>query len=299
MKKFFLIPLLALGLTSCGLDDIKDAISSITVPKEATPTKSFTLTELPAEPYADKALHFTTSAVGAPFTTIEFLGDGQYIIERTPLNRANSLIETLSGTFTMSTSFQYVLDNGDVIDVSSLDGTHGTISYTPADGEAVSVNVTSDPAITSPATAVLCRTWSLATSKYWFSVKGICALYRGYEYKNGQLTHEDNRISDALDGLFEGDPVTLDKWPEYVSISPFGTYFVRFADGKTVVQQWKWENEGSGIIKTISDATNFNLIEFLKDHSVSVRFTENKMQLYTEYNISTTRVLNANTFVAN
>lgn len=300
MKKIlFSFALLTLGLSSCSLDNLRDVISSITVPQEATPTKSFTLTTLPAEPYADKTLHVTTSTVGAPFAIIEFLGDGHYLIERTPLNRATSLTEPLYGTFTMPTSFQYQLDNGDLIDVSALDGSRGTISYTPAGGETVSVSVASDPVIsTSHATSCLCRTWSLSTSKYWFSVKGICALYRGYEYKNGKLTHEDNRISDAIDGLFEGDPITLDKWPEHITISPFGTYFVRFASGKTICQKWKWDNEDSGIIKTISNTTEFNLIEFLKDHSASVRFTADKMQLYTEYNISTTRVLNANTFVA-
>lgn len=293
MKKIlFAFAMLAFCLTSC--DEITDVVNSIKVPDEAKPSKTFTLVEFSEEPHAADAHLFTTAQSNAPFSSIEFFGDGTYIMNTKGAARATVADEV--GTYKVDGSLHYVLDNGASIDATGLDGAHGTISYTTRDGESASIVVTSDEPLTSLASKSFCRTWTLDTSKYWLSVKGITALYRGYTLENGVLKHEDNKVADFVGDIFEGDLMTLERWPETITISPFGTYFIRFASGKTLLQSWEWNNESKGTIKTASEA-EFNIVDFLKNHDVTIRFENNSLKLYTEYDIQATRVLNANTFV--
>lgn len=290
MKKFLLLSLLAVGLTSC--EEITDVVSSVRVPAEATPSKDFTYPELPAEEHAAEAHRFVTGSSSAPFTSIEFFGDGHYIMNGVA-SRANTA--DIYGTYLVDGNLHYTLENGDVVDASGLSGGSGTVTYTPKDGDAVSVNITSDTPLTSLASKAFCRTWSLENSKYWLSVKGLMALHRDYYMENGKLEHNDNRVADFIGNFYSGDLITPDRWPETITISPFGTYFVRFASGKTLLQEWSWKDEGKGYIKTAS-GDDFNLMDFLKNHDVTIRFVDNKLVLYTEYEIQSTRINNANIF---
>lgn len=294
MKKIlFAFALVAMTFTSC--DEISDVVSSVKVPAEASPSKTFTLTQLSAEANAVDAHRFTTAHSGAPFGTLEFFGDGHYILTGGTASRATAA--DLYGTYVVDGNLHYVLDNGAVVDATGLNGPHGTVSYTPKGGEAVSVTVTSDEPLVSEASKCFCRTWHLETSKYWLSVKGIMAIYRGYYMDGGVLKHEDNKVADFIGDFYQGDLMTPDRWPETICISPFGTYFIKFASGKTLIQEWEWNNESKGTIKTASDA-EFSVVDFLKNHDVTIRFSDNKLMLYTEYDIQSTRVQNANTFVA-
>lgn len=292
MKKvLFALCALSLSFTSC--DEITDVVNSVRVPAEATPSKSFTLAQLPAEPYAASAHRFVTSQSNAPFSTIEFFADGHYILSNS--NPARATIADVYSTYTVDGNLHYTLDNGDVIDASSLNGPHGILSYTPKDGETVSISITSDEPLVSEASKCFSRTWTLEHSKYWLSVKGLMALHRDYYMENGILAHKDNRVADFIGEFYQGDLITPDRWPETITISPFGTYFVRFATGKTLLQEWAWSNEAKGTITTASD-DKFNITDFLKSHDVTIRFVDNKLTLYTEYDLSDTRVNNANTF---
>lgn len=292
MKKTLLtLPLLALCLTSC--DEITDVVSSVRVPAEATPSKDFTYPELPAEEYAAEAHRFVTGSSSAPFTSIEFFGDGHYIMSGGTASRAN--VADAFGTYLVDGSLHYTLDNGDVVDASNLTGASGTVTYTTKDGDAVSVSITSDTPLASLASKAFCRTWSIETSKYWLSVKGLMALHRDYYMENGELKHKDNPVANFIGNFYDGDLITKDRWPETITISPFGTYFVKFASGKTLLQEWSWADEGKGKIKTAS-GDDFNLMDFLKKHEFDIRFVDNKLVLYTEYDIQSTSINNANTF---
>lgn len=292
MKKIlFALVLAAFGLTSC--EEITDAINSVKVPAEAKPSKTFTLALFAPETNADAVHRFTTSQSSAPFTSIEFFGDGYFLMSNDKTARAN--VDELYGKYAMDGNLHYTLDNGDAIDASGLNGAHGTISYTPKGGESISVSVTSDQPLTSEASKTLCRTWRLNTSKYWLSVKGLMAIYRGYSMENGVFKHEDNKVADFIGEFYDGDLMTADRWPEQVTLSPFGTYYVRFASGKTLIQEWAWSNESKGTIRTKSDA-QFSITDFLKSKDVTVRFVDNSLRLYTEYDIQATRVQNVNAF---
>lgn len=293
MKKIlFAFAMLAFGLTSC--DEITDVVNSIKVPAEATPSKTFPIQEFADEPHAADAHLFTTAQSDAPFSSIEFFGDGTFIMHTKGAARAT--VADVVGTYVVDGNLHYQLDNGASIDASGLNGPHGTVSYTTRDGESVSISIASEEPLNSLASKAFCRTWTLDTSKYWLSFKGITALYRGYSLVGGTLKHDDNKVADFIGDIYEGDLMTLDRWPETITISPFGTYFVRFASGKTLLQTWEWNNEAKGLIKTASDA-EFNIVDFLKNHDVTIRFENNSLKLYTEYDIQSTRVLNANTFV--
>lgn len=292
MKKIFVSAFLAMGLTSC--EEITDAINSIKVPAEAKPSKSFTLDKFTAEPNAADARRFATSQSDAPFASIEFFGDGHYLINDGKTSRATAT--ELYGKYEVDANLHYTLANGDVIDASSLDGSHGTVTYTPMNGESVAVSIAADAPLTSDASKTICRTWRLDTSKYWLSLKGITALYRGYHLENGALTHEDNKVADFIGDIYDDELITLDRWPELITISPFGTYYVQFASGKPLTQEWEWGNEATGILKTQSDA-QFSITDFLKNKNVTIRFVDGTLRLFTEYDIQTTRVLNVNAFL--
>lgn len=290
-KNLFPLCALAFSLTSC--DEITDVVNSVRVPAEATPSKSFTLAQFSEEPHATAAHRFVTAQSGAPFSTVEFFADGHYIL--TNGNSVRATTADVYSTYSVDGNLHYTLDNGDIIDASDLNGPHGTVTYTPKDGETVSVSVASDSPLLSDASKCFCRTWTLEHSKYWLSVKGLMALHRDYYMENGRLDHKDNKVADFIGEFYQGDLITPDRWPETIIISPYGTYFVRFASGKTLLQEWSWDNEGKGTIKTTSD-DKFNITDFLKSHDLTIRFNDNKLTLYTEYEISGTRVNNANTF---
>lgn len=292
MKTYIAIPLLALGLASCTVDDIKDAISTITVPKDAKPSQLFTLNDLPAEPCAEYAQRIETGDAGAPFAAIELFADGHYILQTPAASRAEAA--PLYGTYTPQSDKAFLLDNGATIEWQEQSGAHGTVVYTPQNGNAVSVSVVGAEPFATLASKALCRTWHLNTSKYWFSLKGVTALYRGYEYKNGQIVHEDNRVANFIGTIYEGDPVTVDRWPETITLSAYGTYFIRFASGKTTLRKWKWENEATGIIRDFEDKTN--IADFLDDGCVTIRFAGDEMRIYNEYQVASTDILNVNSF---
>ena len=295
MKKiFFALCALTLSLTSCDfIEDVKDDLEAIRIPSEATPAKPFTLNEFPEEPYAAYAARYTNPS-GTPFATIEFFGNGTYAMTKSTTARA-AKDEVISGTFTMPDASHYLLDDGTVFDISGFaTNGSGAITVTPAGSDEVTVTVTPDAPMVSAATSALCRTWHLETSKYWFTVKGFNALYRGYSMQNGQITHEDNGFADKVSFLANGDPMTKDVWPEYVSISPFGTYFVQFASGKTALQSWKWSNETSGTIRL--DNLDINIMEYLRIATFTVRFNNGHLHLFGDVNITDVRVLAANDF---
>lgn len=294
MKKILLaFAFLVMGLTSC--EEITDAINSVRVPEEAKPSKSFSLGQYSDELNTDKACRFETSQSDSPFSSIEFFADGHYIITNGKATRATEA--DVYGTYSVGCDPHYTLENGDEIDATSLNGTHGTITYTPKGGDPISIKVVSASPLVSEASKCISRTWTLEHSKYWLSVKGLMALHRDYYMENGTLAHKDNKVAGFIGEFYQGDLITLDRWPETITISPFGTYFVRFASGKTLLQEWSWADEAKGKIKTASNA-EFNITDFLKNHNVTLRFDiYNKLILYTDYELSGTRIDNANTFV--
>lgn len=292
MKKiFFALCALTLTLTSC--DELTDVISSVRVPQEANPSGAFVLASLPDEPCAMQARHYETNQLDAPFGSIEFFADGHYLMANVKTARATA--DDIYGAYSVDGNFHYTLDNGDEIDATGLDGSHGTISYTQRGGEPVSISIVSDSPLISAASKCISRTWTLEHSKYWLSVKGLMALHRDYFMSNGVLQHSDNKVAGFIGEFYQGDLITPDRWPETITISPFGTYFVRFASGKTLLQKWSWDDEAKGKIKTASN-DDFNITDFLKKHDVTIRFVDNKLVLYTDYELSGTRVDNANTF---
>lgn len=292
MKKIiFAFVLLIAGFTSC--DNIEEMVNSILIPSEATPSRNFNLGVITTEEHAADARLFTTSQSNAPFTSIEFFGDGHYLMTGSKATRANTA--EVYGIYDVKGTLHYTLDNGDVIDATSLDGPHGTITYTPHGGEPVSVTIASAAPLTSEASKCFCRSWGLENSKYWLGVNGFLALHRNYYMEGGKLKHDDNKVGNFIGEFYQGDLITPDRWPETITISPFGTYFVKFASGKTLMQEWSWKDEFKGTIKTASN-DDFNLIDFLKNHDVTIRFVDDKLVLYTDYSIQSTSVYNANTF---
>lgn len=291
MKKFFFFVILALGLTSC--DEISDAVNSVRLPSEAKPSGDFFLGQFPEESNAAHAHKFSTNDPKAPFATIEFFADGHYVTTNAAATRATEA--DVYGTYTVDDNFHYTLSNGDVIDATNLDD-HCTVTYTPKNGDPISVDVISHKPLDSNADKCFCRTWSVEDSKFWLSVNGFLALYRDYYMEGRVLQHKDNFTSGFIGDFYKGELLTEKTWPEQITISPYGTYFVKFANGNTLLQKWSWAAKDQGKIKTES-GEEFNIADLFKNHDVTIRFNDNKLTLYTEYKVQATSINNASTFV--
>lgn len=320
MKSSFLFATLFAVLccipTACSDND--DALSD-SLPDGALPSEELTLGNFTDEAYAEHAicLQAQESESSAPFYTLELMGDGYYMLNKSRsggLNQAPSVVKasifgiavhakskmsrsvlslsadgtvffsdgSVYGKYTLLGNNRYHLSNGATLDLTDLGSTTESITYTYADGTSKTCTVYVAETVSGNATKSLCRTWNLNTVEDWIYFNNIYAVHAKETIQNGRANVVASNPYDLDLVAFgidsDGDPEACYK----VVFTPSRTYICFYLDGTTDIMRWSWQNQEKGILHFEDFEGNEDYDEDYEG-DVTVRFAGKQMRIYEDY----------------
>lgn len=245
MKRNFLysclIALASIGFVACDSnDDEKEA----KVPSGATPTQEFTFGDCEDEAHAEDAMKLNVESwdgyTTQDFTSIEFFGDGHYLIT-TPLahlapertvsvareadgstaifkkhatkhlkTRATDNNGTMDidngkyqyGTYTRVNAHTYRLSDNSVIEfLDDVKEGNGQVTYTSRDGTQSNVHVNfATQDKSATPNRSLCRSWNCDSFEMWAYMNGAYMAHGKQWMENGRVHHNTKLSPSAKNG---------------------------------------------------------------------------------------------------
>lgn len=248
MKRNFLysclIALASIGFVACDSnDDEKEA----KVPSGATPTQEFTFGDCEDEAHAEDAMKLNVESwdgyTTQDFTSIEFFGDGHYLIT-TPLahlapertvsvareadgstaifkkhatkhlkTRATDNNGTMDidngkyqyGTYTRVNAHTYRLSDNSVIEfLDDVKEGNGQVTYTSRDGTQSNVHVNfATQDKSATPNRSLCRSWNCDSLEMWAYMNGAYMAHGKQWMENGRVHHNYKFSPSAKNGAYK------------------------------------------------------------------------------------------------
>lgn len=315
MKSYFfqiaMCVVLCMGMLACTSDDEENA--SMQIPDGALPSGTLIPNSLPDEPYASDAISIkVVDGYDAPFTYLELLGDGHYLLSyydyyysqsrdvrgenaqsyilrkstsancQNPLSRVSQTNNGLEyGKYEVTGEKVYILENGYEVDLGEISNA-GTLRYRNPNGTTWST-VYVDATKTNPdeATRSLCHGWNLNSFECWIYLNNYYLAHGKQVISNGKCVNYfkvlGNDLFDISEEEYLGDESTV---AYYVYFGTNGVYICYFLDGSIDFRNWRWRSAEEGIIEyyDYDGSAGFTYGGF-----ASVRFAGSQMRIYEDY----------------
>ena len=194
--------------------------------------------------------------VNGPYESLELTASGNFCIKKKNDPKARGSItldaeksEYETGTYQVAGNV-FTLSNGKAIKVVTNAGQKVTVTFTEGDVSEMYEGELQQPMSDSEALQNLCRTWEIMTTSFSASAKGLNLRkeFTGFDLNEvvAYLQSQGIKINDSFD---ENQKV------KDMTFSEYGTYFIRYENGKQDVGTWKWETKYNVLSYTWDDTS--------------------------------------------
>lgn len=304
-------------MSSCSVEDViaKFTRGNDTPPQDALPSADFKLNDLSSEKYAEDAILIESSESGAPFKSLELFADGHYLLVTDNTYFANTPEigvrrkadggfsfsmknlkkvqttrsgeagdETLTmpggeyGSFEKIGDKEYLLSNGDKINLTETTGSDAKVTYTGHGGRVSNVYVNVTTPKEGAADTSICRSWDMDSFEIFMYWCGHYVVHAKQQLVDGQVYTTFKMMQDFYDDVDSEDVVGEDDEYCYrVVFSKNGTYLCFYMNGEVGMSHWDWIDKSNGTLYYNWDEGGAD------DGYVTVRFAGNQMRIYEDY----------------